>query len=479
MSKIKIVNKELVFPLISTKLQRKNHYVNESMVHPAKMPTYLVRWIIKKYSKEGDLILDPMAGIGTTLIEASRLNRNSIGVEYEKKFVDMIEKSKKMSLEFETGRNILFNIKRGSIKVIHGDARYLSHFLTGEMAMDQTGKPYFTSKYAVNNLPKICLIATSPPYHSTIIERGDSNSNKKGASIGKEKKLIAPDTYSANPGNIDNCKKLGDIDLITTSPPYGEGLGHKANSKAQEPGLVKMQEKYKHQFSDDNIASRPHGRIDQIITSPPYGHQGCVYSKVDPEIVDNNPNMIGRKRWKEEASQPYSDNPDNIGMKTGETYLEAMLKVYKECYKVLKPDGYMVLVTKNFVKNKTVQRLDIDTIKLCKHAGFKFVDHYYHRLNTESFWQILLRKRCDNIKFIKPEKMLEAGRDKIQFAGSTENDYFNVNTMMFNGKKLKVIPLCKKFNKVCRFEVGSQKNCKEYVNTYPKITHEDVLVFKK
>jgi DNA modification methylase len=39
----------------------------------------IARNIISRYSKEGDLILDPMVGGGTTLIEAKLLNRKSIG----------------------------------------------------------------------------------------------------------------------------------------------------------------------------------------------------------------------------------------------------------------------------------------------------------------------------------------------------------------------------------------------------------------
>jgi DNA methylase len=38
---------------------------------------------ITSYTQSGDLIADPMCGIGTTLIEAIHLGRDAIGVEYE------------------------------------------------------------------------------------------------------------------------------------------------------------------------------------------------------------------------------------------------------------------------------------------------------------------------------------------------------------------------------------------------------------
>ena len=57
------------FPKISPRKQREGFYCEESMSHPAKMPTYLAQAVILTYTKEGDLIFDPMAGIGTVPIE--------------------------------------------------------------------------------------------------------------------------------------------------------------------------------------------------------------------------------------------------------------------------------------------------------------------------------------------------------------------------------------------------------------------------
>jgi len=49
--------------------------------YPCKFVPQIPKQIISKYSKEGDLILDPFCGSGTTLTEASLLNRNAVGID--------------------------------------------------------------------------------------------------------------------------------------------------------------------------------------------------------------------------------------------------------------------------------------------------------------------------------------------------------------------------------------------------------------
>lgn len=57
--------------------------------HPTQKPTLLLERIILSSTNEGDLILDPFNGSGTTGIVASRLNRKYIGIEKEKEFLDL------------------------------------------------------------------------------------------------------------------------------------------------------------------------------------------------------------------------------------------------------------------------------------------------------------------------------------------------------------------------------------------------------
>src|SRR5439155_21605182 len=63
--------------------QRRGRYLPESAAHPGKMLPALARHAIEAFSAPGELVLDPMSGIGTTLVEAVHLGRRAVGVELE------------------------------------------------------------------------------------------------------------------------------------------------------------------------------------------------------------------------------------------------------------------------------------------------------------------------------------------------------------------------------------------------------------
>jgi site-specific DNA-methyltransferase (adenine-specific) len=65
--------------------------------HPAVYPIYIIQELIKLLSREGDFVLDPFCGSGTTCIAAKNLNRNYLGIEinseYVKSATERIEKT--------------------------------------------------------------------------------------------------------------------------------------------------------------------------------------------------------------------------------------------------------------------------------------------------------------------------------------------------------------------------------------------------
>jgi site-specific DNA-methyltransferase (adenine-specific) len=56
--------------------------------HPTQKPDDLDKWLIERYSKEGDTILDPTAGSFASVFTAQALGRNAIGIEKDDKFYE-------------------------------------------------------------------------------------------------------------------------------------------------------------------------------------------------------------------------------------------------------------------------------------------------------------------------------------------------------------------------------------------------------
>lgn len=59
--------------------------------HPCQLPIHLLERLILMSTDEGDIVLDPFSGTGTTALAAKRLGRNFIGLELDKEYVQISE----------------------------------------------------------------------------------------------------------------------------------------------------------------------------------------------------------------------------------------------------------------------------------------------------------------------------------------------------------------------------------------------------
>ena len=117
--------------------QRAGRYTSESIAHPAKMLPAIATRAIETYTKPGQLVLDPMCGIGTTVAEAARLGRIGLGVEYEHRWAVMARRN--LELATEQGAP-------GDGKIWRADSRNLPPDLADTFA------------------GRIDFVLTSPPY---------------------------------------------------------------------------------------------------------------------------------------------------------------------------------------------------------------------------------------------------------------------------------------------------------------------------
>jgi len=64
----------------------------ENGLHPTQKPVLLMQSLIELTTKEGQLVLDPFAGSGSTLVAARNLGRNFLGMEADLEYVKTARK---------------------------------------------------------------------------------------------------------------------------------------------------------------------------------------------------------------------------------------------------------------------------------------------------------------------------------------------------------------------------------------------------
>lgn len=100
----KWVGKNFVYPTNVLYLATESSNKNHSATFPMSLPS----WFIKLFTKDGDLVLDPFLGSGTTSIASSLLGRSSIGIEISKNYYDIaINRFQKETMKTTKGKSSL------------------------------------------------------------------------------------------------------------------------------------------------------------------------------------------------------------------------------------------------------------------------------------------------------------------------------------------------------------------------------------
>jgi modification methylase len=165
----------------NARAQRQGRYVEISGTHPAKMLPAIAARAIATYSVPGDLVCDPMAGIGSTLVEAVHLGRDAIGVEYEPAWADLA----RVNLAHAKSQGAT-----GHGEVVCGDARHL---------------PAVVDPATIG---LVALVVTSPPYGASLHGRVTA---RPGQGIAK-----SHNRYSTDPANLAHVGLSGLLDAMGT-----------------------------------------------------------------------------------------------------------------------------------------------------------------------------------------------------------------------------------------------------------------------
>lgn len=149
--------------------------VRDKDIHPAVFPVALPKKCIELFTHEGELVLDPFLGIGTTLIAARDLRRNAVGFDLNHKYIDFSNK-RLSQMDLDLG----INIKQIAI------------------CDDAINIPNYFSENTV------ALCVTSPPY-ANMLNHERLNKSIRG-DLRENKHFKKVQQYSNNPRDLGTMK---------------------------------------------------------------------------------------------------------------------------------------------------------------------------------------------------------------------------------------------------------------------------------
>ena len=116
--------------VISNRKRVGYHWMERS--HIAKTPFPIAAWAVSEFTNEGDYVIDPTMGVGTTAVEAKKQNRRPVGIE--------------LNFDWARAAAMSCQLHEGPHKIIHGDAREWERLIGTLM------------------LPRFQLMVNNPPY---------------------------------------------------------------------------------------------------------------------------------------------------------------------------------------------------------------------------------------------------------------------------------------------------------------------------
>ena len=138
--------------------------IRDKKVHPATFPIALARKVVELFTHQGELVLDPFVGSGTTLLAAQDAGRNAVGFDLQERYTQL--SMSRLGLPGESEQ-----------MAVADDARHIPCYLQPET---------------------VALIFTSPPY-ANLLNRKRQNKSRRDRKNGQ---LGEVEQYSQDPRDL-------------------------------------------------------------------------------------------------------------------------------------------------------------------------------------------------------------------------------------------------------------------------------------
>lgn len=156
--------------------------IRDKELHPATFPIALAKKVIELFTHQGELVLDPFVGSGTTLVAAQDLNRNAAGFDLQNKYIELCQKRLSNDNFFNKSQQL----------AVQDDAKNILKYFTPET---------------------VSLIWTSPPYANLLNRKRKNKSrrDRKNEQLGKIEQYSQDERDLGTMALEEYTKAIGDI----------------------------------------------------------------------------------------------------------------------------------------------------------------------------------------------------------------------------------------------------------------------------
>jgi|SRR6185312_4476875 len=322
--------------------------------YPAKFIPQIPRKAIQKWSNEGDLIYDPFCGCGTTLLEASLLNRPSIGTDNNSVAV-LVSQAKTANynksdlltlISYSENFDNLISKTRPLKKLIPNNKNF-NYWFSPEVLLRLSAlkRTILENPQPIQNL----LLSI---FSSIIVKVSYQDSDTRYARI--DRKVTVPD--------VDRAFKLKLNDVISSlseiiNSPRASAIVREADAR--------------------NVPFIKTDTIDLIVTSPPYLN-AYDYHKYHRQRIHWISGHVDFARDIEIGSH---DEFTRNGA-TPENYFADMKSCFTEWSRVLKSKGRCLIIIGDAIVSKKPVFVADQFIILLKEVGLQLEDRWIRELRT-------------------------------------------------------------------------------------------------
>lgn len=328
-----------------TKPERDKGYTRTFYSYPAKFQAKLPRGLIERFTTEGDLVLDPFVGGGTTGLEAMLLDRRFLGYDINP-----------------------FAILVSSVKTTYLDSNILKAYLV--TILSQVSETIDPKCDILDYEDKVCLGSSISNEINSIFAMISTISKELSFKQFFELALIHSIKIV---GRRDFEIKNKNISIIPIFERKASKMIREISSLPRSPKFTPVFKLASNQYMEQENDS-----VDLIVTSPPYKDKDIEYQKVQIQR-----RSLRKSKRSDVISNILKINPlSKIELcwtgRSGRNYWENSLKSLKECYRLLKPLKYAFFWL-GFKNTSDIQTFELQLTKV----GFQVLKSIRVRLSDD------------------------------------------------------------------------------------------------